>query len=265
VAAIVLSPHLDDAVLSCWHLLDAPAPAAVRNVFDGAPPPGTPVAWWDRLTGAADSAARMAERRREDRSALAVAGARALGLGLLDHQYRGAPPATAALAGRLAACVPAGAVLHAPAGLAGHPDHLVVRDAAFCLAAVAGHTLVLYADLPHAILRGWPSWVTGAADAPGVGAAWGAALARAGLSGRLAPRVHSLDAAARTRKLRAVDAYATQRAALDAIAFAPLADPRTLGWEVSWAVPGSALGGADQPGGQALVPRAGCEPPQDGA
>ena len=50
----ILSPHLDDAVLSCWHVLEGPEQARVINVFTADPPPGTPPPWWDRLTGASD-------------------------------------------------------------------------------------------------------------------------------------------------------------------------------------------------------------------
>ena len=72
--AVILSPHLDDAVLSCWHLLSGPGDVSVINVFAGSPPPGSGASWWDRLSGATDSAARMAERLAEDREAFAIAG-----------------------------------------------------------------------------------------------------------------------------------------------------------------------------------------------
>ena len=105
MAEVLLSPHLDDAVLSCWRALDRPEPATVVNVFSSAPPAGAPVGWWDRITGASDSAARMREREAEDGEALAVAGARARDLRLLDHQYRstsiGAADLAAALEPRL--------------------------------------------------------------------------------------------------------------------------------------------------------------------
>jgi LmbE family N-acetylglucosaminyl deacetylase len=261
VAPTVVSPHLDDAVLSCWHVLEAHRPASVVNVFDGAPPAGGPAAWWDRTTGASDSAARMRERHREDRAALACAGARARGLGLLDGQYRPGPVAMPDLVDRLDAALPPDAVLHAPAGLDGHPDHVVVRDAAVRLTMAGPRTLVLYADLPHGIARGWPGWVTGGGDRPGSGDPWTAALARSGLVvERLEARIHRLAPPAHACKLRALDAYATQRAALDAMAFVPLADPRALAFEVTWTVPRSAVRGLEQAGGQTVVPRARREP-----
>ena len=265
MAPVVLSPHLDDAVLSCWHLLDRREPATVVNVFTALPPASTPVAWWDRLTGATDSAARMLERQAEDAEARAQTAVRARALGLLDHQYRsGAPPRAEVLAA-IAGAVAPGAPLVAPAAMDGHGDHVLVRDAALALAA-DGHALALYADLPHAVGRGWPAWVTGPAEEPGadVDAAWERALRRSGLVvERLVPHVRPLDAAARARKLAVLGAYRTQRPALDAMAFAPLDDPRTLAFEVTWDVPPSARGGPDEPGGEALVADARRDPRND--
>src|SRR3954463_6689544 len=124
---IVVSPHLDDAVLSCWHVLES-GDATVVTVFAGVPEPGTR-GWWDRLTGSDDSAARVRERLREDDAALALAGSTAARLDLLDEQYRsnGAVPAIAeALAGH----VRDADEVYAPLGLFLSPDHTLVREAA---------------------------------------------------------------------------------------------------------------------------------------
>lgn len=255
-SVVVLSPHLDDAVLSCWHVLESRADVTVVNVFSGSPPPGTPAPWWDQLTGATDPVARMRERHEEDRRALALAGRAAVAIDLLDAQYRRQELPVAALVERLQSAIPPGALVCAPAAMTRHPDHELVRDAALELAR-AGSRLALYADLPHAIEQGWPAWVTGeprARSGLDVGAAWAEVLAGAGLAvERLVPRVRPLDAEARGRKLRAVAAYETQRAALDELAFVPLDDPRALAWEVSWLVPASALDRPQEPGGESLV------------
>ncbi len=251
----VLSPHLDDAVLSCWHLLDSDATLSVVNVFTGSPPPGT-AGWWDALTGAGDPIQRMRERRDEDRRALALAGRSAVALELLDAQYRREEPPVAELVARLRRAIPSGALVCAPAAMMRHPDHVLVRDAAIELAR-QGSPLALYADLPHAIEHGWPTWVTGEPDSLpeiDVAAAWKEVFTEAGLApNRLVTRVHPLDARARGRKGRALAAYATQRGALDEIGFVPIGDPRALAWEVSWLVPASALDHPPQPGDEPLV------------
>ena len=75
----VLSPHLDDAVLSAWSVLRRPGDVRVVNVCTAVPPPG-PAPPWDQLTGARDAAERMRERLDEDREALAKAGREAVAL-----------------------------------------------------------------------------------------------------------------------------------------------------------------------------------------
>src|SRR5947208_4181851 len=126
----ILSPHLDDAVLSCWHLVEDGDEVTVVNVFTASPPPGPATAWWDRLTGAANSAERMLERRAEDRDALSSTGASATSLDLLDDQYRTAHQPLGVLVSRLLEEVDPEATLYAPAALDGHTDHALVRHAA---------------------------------------------------------------------------------------------------------------------------------------
>jgi LmbE family N-acetylglucosaminyl deacetylase len=220
---VVISPHLDDAVLSCWHLLEG---STVVNVFTGLPEPGT-VGWWDTLTGSSDSVERMHERRAEDAEALGLAGAEAVALGLLDEQYRanGRPPAVAdALAGRL----PAAAEIFVPLGIFLSADHALVRDAARELRG----DVRLYADHPHAGIWGLPGWVTGRAEATAldVEGAWRSNMVAAGLDpDALRPHVHELDDDSFERKLAAVRTYRTQVAALECEA--PF---EQLRWEVTW-------------------------------
>src|SRR5436190_14172898 len=87
---VVLSPHPDDAVLSCWHLLEGDE-VTVVTVFGGVPEKGA-TGWWDLLTGAADSTARARERLDEDSRALSLTRARSVTLELLDSQYRAGGP-----------------------------------------------------------------------------------------------------------------------------------------------------------------------------
>jgi|SRR5829696_4453282 len=222
---VVLSPHFDDAVLSCWHVLE-PGEATVVTVFGGVPEPGV-LGWWDRLTGAVDSAARMEERRREDAAALSLAGAQSLALDLLDQQYRsnGSVPA---LAPALEEATRDAEVVYAPVGLFVSFDHELVRTAAVGL----DRELRLYADHPHIGVWGLPGWVTGAESDPvlDVDGAWRGAMCDARLDPEsLTAHVHPLDDATFERKLEAVRAYATQIPALECEA--PLDQLR---WEVAW-------------------------------
>jgi LmbE family N-acetylglucosaminyl deacetylase len=231
---VILSPHLDDAVLSCWHLLGGSREVCVINVFAGSPPPGSGASWWDRLTGATDSTARMEERRAEDREALAVAGRTAISLDFLDEQYEPPGQSTAEIASRLRELIDPDAVVYAPAALGMHNDHERVRDAAVELAA-SGQSVCLYADHPHAVRLGWPAWDDDATGGKDVAAHWDQRLGAVGLAGRR-PEIHCLDAPEQERKLSAVSAYSTQLAAL-VTTFGEIEDfpvfPREFVWTLS--------------------------------
>jgi hypothetical protein len=142
VEVVVVSTHLDDAVLSAWSVLSTQR-ARVVTVFTGGPPPGT-LTNWDADSGAPDSATRMEQRRSEDAAALALAGCEFDHLGLQEAQYgAGKCPPEA-----LAPSIVGAEVVYAPAGI-GEPhvnrEHIVVRDAVLALRSDAW----LYADQPY--------------------------------------------------------------------------------------------------------------------
>jgi LmbE family N-acetylglucosaminyl deacetylase len=201
---VVLSPHLDDAALSCWSLIDAPGPVHVINVFAGIPQSGQGGVW-DRKLGISDSAAHMRDRLEDDRAALARAGRAATNLPLLDDQYGGAlADVPAMLAPHLA---PASAV-YAPAAIGAHPDHVRVRDAAIALRP----DVRLYADLPYALRWGW-------ALPPELAQRW-------------EPVAIRLGEAQRKRKATALRAYGPQLQALATVL--PAVDSRRARYEVFW-------------------------------
>ena len=113
----------------------------------------------------------------------------------------------------------------------------------------AGFDVLLYADLPHATVHGWPAWVSGdraPASKDLASAVWERALAAAGLSpAELTPIVHALDGVGHARKLAAVQMYGTQLKALAELAGRPLIDRESLAYEVAWAT-GSAARAADR-------------------
>ncbi|MFN2616599.1 MAG: PIG-L deacetylase family protein [Thermoleophilaceae bacterium] len=236
----VLSPHLDDAVLSVWSVLAGRGPTVVVNVCSGLPDGGR-ASRWDRVTGASDSREQMRGRIEEDQTALALSGAEPAGLGLLDSQYRDGgldPDAVRELA---LEAVPEVSALYAPAAIGGHPDHLAVRAAAFELAPRDGPPLTLYADQPYASRFGWPAWVSGEPEdlrrlpeADWEGWLEGLPADRKAL----APRVERLDDESAAAKLAAMRCYESQFPALDGGGLRRMSNPYAHRFEVVWEIGG---------------------------
>lgn len=242
---VILSPHFDDAVLSCWDLLVSEDEVLVVNVFAGEPPAGA-LGWWDRLAGASDSGAAVRARIEEDRRALALAGRAAVNLPFLDSQYREPDQAPGEIVEALRGVLAAGARIYAPASLGdSHRDHTAVRAAALALHA-EGADVALYADLPHATVDGWPRWVLDGDRGLSVGAdpageRWATQLEATGIPvARMAHAARRLARKDHAGKLAAVLTYASQIAPLQRSFGRSLEDPQLLGFEVDWRLPLSA-------------------------
>jgi LmbE family N-acetylglucosaminyl deacetylase len=233
--AVILSPHFDDAVLSCWRVLASAGEVLVVNVFAGEPPAGA-LGWWDELAGANDSAAAVRARIEEDRQALALAGRTAVNLPFLDSQYR-QDEAPGEIVEALREVLVAGARIYAPASLGDHhPDHTAVRAAALALRA-EGADVTLYADLPHATVEGWPRWVLDGSslEADPAGEGWATQLQETGVPvERMVAATHRLSPKEHAAKLEAVFTYSSQIAPLQQVFESSLEDPQLLGLEVDW-------------------------------
>jgi LmbE family N-acetylglucosaminyl deacetylase len=151
---VVVSPHCDDAVLSCGDLLLAHPPARVVTIFAASPAAGATLTSWDEAGGFAPGDDVMAVRRHEDRAALAVLGARPLWLEFRDAQY-GPSPCRETVAEHLEVAVrnarPRAVVV--PLGLV-HPDHVLAHEA--CLLVVRRHPSVVWLAYEEAVYRAFP-------------------------------------------------------------------------------------------------------------
>ena len=188
-----MSPHLDDAALSCAALLARNVPVDVLTVFAGEPDPPRQGPW-DRECGFASSAESVPARRAEERSAFAGTPHRLAFMDLLEGQYvdwrrttdeadvlreellrwtganRGGTVALPAGAGRRLGRIRAGLArrLGWSTGLEPHPDHLFVRDVALDVVAEVGDVLpLLYEELPYALGGGGGREARAAAAASG--------------------------------------------------------------------------------------------------
>lgn len=166
---LYLSPHLDDAVLSCGGMIHRQTQSGERvrviTICAGDAPPGPLSAFAQGLHDRWQTPANtVALRRAEDLTALASLGAEALHLAVPDCIYRGAGgehwyasesaifgelhPAEEGLINQLAAQLRGlgpGRV-YAPYGLGHHVDHQLTRRAA----EQAGMIYAYYEDYPYA-------------------------------------------------------------------------------------------------------------------
>ncbi|MFL7793903.1 MAG: PIG-L deacetylase family protein [Anaerolineae bacterium] len=177
---IYLSPHLDDAVLSCggriWQQVQAGERVLVVTVFAGAPLPDKPLSPFAKvlhaLWGLVDA---VAARREEDAAALALLGAEALYWPYTDCIYRQTPDGSfpyaseealfgevhlsdealiAELTRRFQALAQERAcTIYAPLAVGCHVDHQAVHRAADGLEGVIYYEDYPYAEKPGATER----------------------------------------------------------------------------------------------------------------
>jgi LmbE family N-acetylglucosaminyl deacetylase len=152
---LVISPHLDDAVLSCGELLAARPGAVVLTVFAGTPRDAARLTDWDARCGFRSAAEAMAVRRHEDDAALAVLGGAARRLSFCDAQYGETPTVEALVPALLALAhdLPDEPLLY-PLGLF-HSDHRLVHEAVRALLRERPSRAALaYEDVPYRSLPG---------------------------------------------------------------------------------------------------------------
>jgi LmbE family N-acetylglucosaminyl deacetylase len=207
---VVVSPHLDDAVLGCSYLMAAHPGVTVVTVFAGRPAEyPRPMQHWDTLCGFVAGDEVHVARRAEDTAALAVFDATPVWLDYVEHSYleRADWVRPAAIVDELAVTIAALAptAVFAPFGL-GNPDHAATHEACIEVRArIASEG------------RAEPSWFcyedTGYKHIPGLLAWRVAKLLRAGVWPTPAAVPIDPDHA---RKLAASGCYPSQMRALEA-------------------------------------------------
>lgn len=202
---VVISPHLDDAVLGCGRLLAAHPNATVITVYAGSPETyPNPMTHWDQISGFEPGDDVLARRRDEDRAALGELGATPVWLDFLEHQYLerpdwvGADETNAALEAAVRAAEPTAVLM--PFGLA-NPDHGATHDAARIVRdRITDPAWFCYEDMGYKHIPGLLAWRV-------------AQLFGAGIWPTPAAPIVARDDEA---KQRAFAHYASQRLALDA-------------------------------------------------
>ena len=162
---VIVSPHLDDAVLSCARFMSVHPGCTVVTVFAGNPPeyPTDPMRLWDVQSGFEPGDDVMEARRHEDRAALAILGATPVHLDFVEHTYLpgDTPVAPEVLAPRLAETVRAldPTLLLIPFGLA-NPDHDVTHRACMRVRDELGDGVEVwcYEDTGYKHIPGMLAW-----------------------------------------------------------------------------------------------------------
>jgi len=232
---VVVQPHLDDAVLSCFALMSAASALTVITVFAGIPHSGLLASTYDLRTGSTDPRARTAARRTEDETALAMLGARCVHLDFLDSPYRAFEVSTVDIATAVLEHLPPTATAIAvPLGLGAHVDHLAVSGAAVHMwRQVPQLRRYVFADYPYAAFRGWPGWVSGQKSSwVAACRSWSRELARADREATKRAFVAELDSAAQERKLQLFHVYESQVAAIEGGASRYVSHPSRVRFEV---------------------------------
>lgn len=170
---IYLSPHFDDAVLSCggliWEQSQAGKVVEIWTIFAGDPPPG-PLSGFatlnHQLWGVTTGNETVAMRKAEDEAAAGIVGAELVHFDIPDCIYRRSPageylytetvmtsphPADRGLPRRIATVLRSELrqddALVCPLTLGGHVDHILARKAAESLHM----SLHYYADVPYVL------------------------------------------------------------------------------------------------------------------
>jgi LmbE family N-acetylglucosaminyl deacetylase len=154
---IVLSPHLDDAVLSFGEslTLDWAEPIKIVTVFAGLPPDPEVLTHYDAKCGFKTARQAREVRISEDRRALAVLGMdQPEWWGFVDHQY-GVKPNSDDIAALFRPLLVDQGVVAMPLAI-NHIDHEVTTNLALHVLStmpVAGRRILLWEDLPSRVLN----------------------------------------------------------------------------------------------------------------
>ena len=155
---LILSAHLDDAVLSCADLLRAQPSPTVATVFAGAPAVDHD-GYNSKCTGQSFAPDAMKVRRDEDLEALTFLGATPVWLDLFESDYAAFRPSAgfdetlqSAIAQTITEVQPRSIFL--PLGLI-HPDHVALSNAGVALIPQFPLAWYMYLDLPYGAGQRW--------------------------------------------------------------------------------------------------------------
>lgn len=155
--ALLISPHLDDAVLSAGRFLAGNPDSTVVTIFAGIPKNKELLTDYDGKMGFSSSTEAMKIRRAEDIAALYVLDAKAVHLNYYDEQYARDEPTYAVALNSLIKLAEDCDVVLGPLGIR-HPDHVRTRRIVDALAVSVEVPIYLWADLPYRVTDPGSAW-----------------------------------------------------------------------------------------------------------
>lgn len=150
---IILSPHLDDAVFSCWKTIKDSQELLIINVFAGIPKQGTATIW-DRICGEKNSVKMINIRRQENELALNKTRATNIYLDFLDNQYRTKKNINKQVKKNINKYLNKKSKILFPLAISSnyrHPDHIFLRNIGLELLE-ENYDIVFYPDIPYMFL-----------------------------------------------------------------------------------------------------------------
>lgn len=149
---MLISPHLDDAVLSCGQLLVEQPGSIVVTLFAGTPARGDEVRTpWDKACGFAHANDAMAARRLEDEAACARLDAVPHHLPFVESGYPAASTVGVEDAVRRLIDLLQPDALYAPLGI-GHLDHVAAAGVCRQVFETFIGEKIVYEELPYRVL-----------------------------------------------------------------------------------------------------------------
>ena len=149
---LIISPHIDDAVFSCWRALNS-TNSTVLTVFAGIPDKDHST-YWDRICGQINSIEAMNLRRAENDTILGHTKTKIQYLDFLDSQYRNYPIKMADLTNEIIKHHNLNSEILVPLAMGKpyrHKDHVLLRKVGIELLN-NGFSVSFYPDLPYMTL-----------------------------------------------------------------------------------------------------------------
>jgi LmbE family N-acetylglucosaminyl deacetylase len=150
---VVLSPHLDDAVLSLGAFMHGQVRSGVDvrvvTVFANNPSADGPAGAWDAMCGFGSAAAAARARREEDRRACAIVGVEPRWLAFGDEGY-GRPASGDEVWRDIQGAIAGSAVVLVPGFPLRQADHAWLTELVVDRRKELGRTLGFYAEQPYA-------------------------------------------------------------------------------------------------------------------